>query len=194
MKKVAYLGITPLIIGLILNGCSSREAKPEMGVKSSIISGYLTENGAKIKGSSIPCDQGVNCGYTESADPENAKTGYEKERDRMLAKIVKTSPTPMRVPDTVLRVLVLPYVDDSGTLTAQNYKFTKVDDGKWILGEYLVKEGSAIKMLTPLTNDILSEGSAAPKQEKNQQEQTQQSSPNMIPTAQKPVSDQMGGE
>ncbi|MFA6396635.1 MAG: TraV family lipoprotein [Sulfurimonas sp.] len=170
MNKVAYLGITPLLVGLIFGGCSSHDVKPEAGVKSSIIADYLSENGANVKGSALPCGNG-KC--SESIDPENTKTGYEKERDRMLAKIVKTSPTPMRVPDTVLRVLLLPYEDDSGALTTQNYKFVKADDGKWILGEYLNKEGSAVRMLTPLTKKTLAEevqGSEIKSQKQSKEE------------------------
>jgi len=95
----------------------------------------------------------------------NAKSDYEKERDKMLSKIVKTPPIPMRIQDTVLRVLILPYVDDAGVLTAQSYKFTKVDDGKWIMGEYLLNGNDEIGVLTPLSSKIISSSNDNTKQE-----------------------------
>lgn len=194
-----YASAIPLMAGLLLSGCVMHEAKPDSNAKSSIISGYLNENGAQTSGVSSPCQNGNCASASVMPDPESTKTAYEKERDRKLASIVKTSPTPMRVPDTVLRVLVLPYVDDSGALTAQNYKFAKVDDGKWILGEYLVKEGSAVKMLTPLTvNTISDEQRVQQKQPQGQQAQPQpqqiQQQAMMNPMMQNAMNSQKGDE
>lgn len=164
MKKTLMMTTVPMMTGILFSGCVMHEVKPEKGVESSVISGYLQENGIETNAQNTPCETG-NCVQAALHDPESGKSNYERERDRKLASIVKTSPTPMRVPDTVLRVLINPYVDDSGTLTVPGYKFTRVDDGKWILGEYLVKEGSAVKMLTPLTvNTINSSEQTTPKQ------------------------------
>lgn len=164
MKKMALSIIVAIGLGLTISGCAGLEPKPEAQVNSSIISSYLNENGQSVGGNK--CANGNCFGGVETMT--NSKSIYKQEREKLLTKIVKTPPTPMRVPDTVLRVLVLPYVDDSGALTAQNYKFVKVDDGKWILGEYLVKEGSAVRMLTPLTTNTIGD-EAAPVSEQTTQ-------------------------
>lgn len=107
----------------------------------------------------------------------NAKSDYEKERDKMLSKIVKTPPIPMRIQDTILRVLILPYVDDAGVLTAQSYKFTKVDDGKWIMGEYLLNGNDEIGVLTPLSSKIISSSNDNAKQEVSLNQQGEEKVP-----------------
>lgn len=148
MKSANLILLCTTGIALLLNGCVAKtpEAKNEEKVNSQIIAKYLDEKGERVETSSDKLDSILT-----------GKSNYEKERDKLLAKIVKTPPIPMRVPDTVLRVLLLPYVDDTGTLTAQNYKFVTVNDGKWILGEYLIKEGSTVNMLTPLSEKIIAE-------------------------------------
>lgn len=183
-KNIVTLG-SALLLGMMISGCSTAEPKPNKNVKSSIISGYLSENGHTTAGereSNLECLTGDCPDNTTSI---SGKTNYEKERDHLLTKIVKTPPVPMRVPDTVLRVLVLPYVDDSGALTAQSYKFVKVDDGKWILGEYLAKEGGGIHMLTPLKADLITEERTQASDVSNQQtapvQQNQMYQPNMTP-------------
>lgn len=185
MKKNIVTLSSVLLLGILINGCSNAEPKPTKNVKSSIISGYLTENGHPT---SSGADGNLECVTGDCPDgitSINGKTSYEKERDHLLTKIVKTPPVPMRVPDTVLRVLVLPYVDDSGALTAQNYKFVKVDDGKWILGEYLAKEGGGIRMLTPLNSDLITEEKIQSSEPNTQQnapvQQNPMYQPNMTP-------------
>lgn len=77
-------------------------------------------------------------------------TSYEKERLEVLQKLLQTPPTPMRVPDTVVRVLILPWVDSEGNLNTSRYVFFRVEEGKWILGDYLLKRGEPIRELRPL--------------------------------------------
>ncbi|MEM5853941.1 MAG: TraV family lipoprotein [Candidatus Aenigmatarchaeota archaeon] len=77
-------------------------------------------------------------------------TSYEKERLEMLQKLLQTPPTPLRVPDTVIRVLILPWVDSEGNLNTSRYVFFRVEEGKWILGDYLLKRGEPIRELKPL--------------------------------------------
>lgn len=84
----------------------------------------------------------------ESRDVE--VTSYEKERLEMLRKLLQTPPTPIRVPDTVIRVLILPWVDSEGNLNTSRYVFFRVEEGKWILGDYLLKRGEPIRELRPL--------------------------------------------
>lgn len=46
----------------------------------------------------------------------------------------------------------MPYVDEESNLQTENFHFVKVDEGRWILGEYLNGQdrSSAPKTLTPL--------------------------------------------
>jgi len=78
---------------------------------------------------------------------------YEKEIKRTYTRLLKEPPVPLKVPDTVVRVLILPYVDESGSLNSAKYVFFKVEEGKWILGDYLIKEGKSVKVLTPLKKE-----------------------------------------
>lgn len=158
MKKKIYISMLTVALGAFVVGCSSDDQPKPSKVNSSIINGYLIENGEKVK----TADGNV------SIYGGNGKSSFERERDIMMTKLVKTPPTPVRVPDTILRVLIMPYTDDSGVLTAQSYKFTKVDDGKWIMGEYIDKEGQGIQMLTPLQENLTTDTDT--KEETNQKQ------------------------
>lgn len=68
---------------------------------------------------------------------ERKKRAVETEKDNKLAAIINRPVTPLRTPDTILRVLLLPYTDSNNVLHSWKYSFIKVDDGKWILSDYL---------------------------------------------------------
>lgn len=75
---------------------------------------------------------------------------YNREVQEKVMKLLREEPAPLRVPDTVIRVLVLPYVDEGGNLVSQKYIFFRAEEGKWILGEYLLQKGKTIRELKPL--------------------------------------------
>lgn len=75
---------------------------------------------------------------------------YQKEVQKRLFELARTIPTPLRVPDNIIRVFVLPYVDEKGNLVSQKYIFFRAEEGKWILGDYLLKKGEPLKELKPL--------------------------------------------
>jgi hypothetical protein len=83
---------------------------------------------------------------------------YQREVMEKLMKMVREEPTPLALPPTVLRVFVLPYVDDQGRLITQHYMYLKVDEGKWILGDYLLKKGQPPREFTPLKTEGQNEG------------------------------------
>lgn len=86
---------------------------------------------------------------------ERKKKAVETEKDNKLAAIINRPVTPLRTPDTILRVLLLPYEDDNGVLNSWKYSFIKVDDGKWIIADYLNgNRPNTKKTLTPLTDNI----------------------------------------
>jgi hypothetical protein len=106
--------------------------------------------------------QQVNIRHIEPKTP--AKQGkeeeslYKRELMEKLMRMVREEPTPLALPPTVLRVFVLPYVDDQGRLITQHYMYIKVDEGKWLLGDYLLKKGQPPREFTPLKTEGQNEG------------------------------------
>lgn len=72
---------------------------------------------------------------SESSCPE--KSLYEIEKEKKTIDVLKETPTPLRTPDTIVRVLMLPYTDNNNVLHSYYYTFVKVEDGTWVLGDYL---------------------------------------------------------
>jgi hypothetical protein len=106
--------------------------------------------------------QQVNLKHIEPQMPakqeKEEESFYKRELMEKLMRMVREEPTPLALPPTVLRVFVLPYVDDQGKLITQHYMYLKVDEGKWILGDYLLKKGQPPKEFTPLKKEGSSEG------------------------------------
>lgn len=89
-----------------------------------------------------------------SEDIERKKRAVEMEKDNKLSNIINRPVTPLRTPDTILRVLILPYEDSNGVLNGWKYSYVKVDDGKWIMADYLNNSVTSTKMtLTPLQTE-----------------------------------------
>lgn len=88
--------------------------------------------------------------------PSPESLSYEKEKMQKMLSILKESPTPLRTPDTILRVMILPYIDSSNTLHNYSYTFVKVEDGNWLIGEYLLKPQSSSKLvLHPIDSNMM---------------------------------------
>jgi len=81
-----------------------------------------------------------------------AESLYEKERKDFLSQTMYSPKIPVKTPDKILRVLLMPYVDEDMNLQTENFHFIKVDEGRWILGEYLNGQDRTTnpKTLTPL--------------------------------------------
>ena len=79
---------------------------------------------------------------------------YEAERKQLLADTIKRPTMPVKTADKILRVLIMPYVDENNVLQTENFQFTKVDEGRWIVGEYLNNSSKeSKKILTPLKDN-----------------------------------------
>jgi hypothetical protein len=108
--------------------------------------------------------QQVDIRHIEPKTPAKQEKGkeeeslYKRELMEKLMKMVREEPTPLALPPTVLRVFVLPYVDEQGRLITQHYMYIKVDEGKWILGDYLLKKGQPPREFTPLKTEDQNEG------------------------------------
>jgi hypothetical protein len=68
------------------------------------------------------------------------KSIYEKEIQEKVVSLLKAPETPLRTPDVITRVLILPYTKEDGTLIMSHYVFVKMKEGKWILGDYLIDQ------------------------------------------------------
>jgi hypothetical protein len=75
--------------------------------------------------------------------PLPALSALEQERQRVMLNILKQPPIPLKTPDKVLRILLLPYVDENDVLHNYTYTFLKVEEGKWVLGDYLMEPAKA---------------------------------------------------
>jgi len=87
---------------------------------------------------------------TTQKEEKQVESLYQKEVQERLFELARTIPTPLRVPDNIIRVFVLPYVDEKGNLVSQKYIFFRAEEGKWILGDYFLKKGEPLKELKPL--------------------------------------------
>ena len=149
MKK--FLLLIMLIMTAMLSGC----AKPQ------IIRIFPPEEAAKMDLSSIIEDKNLNVDEKAqliqmkmSEDVERKKRAVEAEKDNKLSSIINKPVTPLRTPDTILRVLLLPYEDENRVLNGWKYSYVKVDDGKWIMADYLNSTIPASRgMLVPLSDN-----------------------------------------
>ncbi|HHJ63325.1 MAG TPA: hypothetical protein ENJ61_00295 [Aquifex aeolicus] len=89
---------------------------------------------------------------------EKGEDLYEKEVKKAIVSLLREPPAPVKAPDTVLRVLILPYVSQDGALNTAKYVFLRVEEGRWILGDYLIGGKEGVKLLTPLKEGGKDEG------------------------------------
>jgi len=81
--------------------------------------------------------------------------GFRKEEEEKLIKeLVKKPPVPLKLPDKILRVLILPWVDREGNFHGHEYVFIKVEEGKWIIGNYPVPSEEIEKEIKPLEEEF----------------------------------------
>jgi len=92
------------------------------------------------------------------------KSLYEIEKERKTIDVLKETPTPLRTPDTIVRVLMLPYTDNNNVLHSFYYTFLKVEDGDWVLGDYLNNATNKPKRMilhhidSPVTGEAMHSG------------------------------------
>lgn len=90
---------------------------------------------------------------TKKEKKEKKESLYEKEVKEKVVRLLAKPPTPVKVPDTILRVLILPYVGSDGSLNTMKYVFFKVEEGKWVIGNYLIERKGGVKVFTPLKEE-----------------------------------------
>jgi hypothetical protein len=83
---------------------------------------------------------------------QNVKSVYQEELEKRITALLREPVTPLRAPDTIMRVLFLPYTSEDGSLVSSHYVYFKVKEGSWILGDYLIEDNKAElpKVVKPL--------------------------------------------
>lgn len=124
MRKIILTVTSSVVLISILTGCSIKQ---------------LPDNSLENKSEIL-----INENQAISNENNIKKIEIIKETTAM-------QPMPIKSPDKIVRILTLPYVDSSGVLHSQSFKFVKVDDGEWIIGHYLSQKNAEHTMtLTPL--------------------------------------------
>ncbi|WP_457641312.1 TraV family lipoprotein [Persephonella sp.] len=80
-------------------------------------------------------------------------TPYKEEKIKKETALLKEPITPVKTPDVVLRILLLPYVDEDNSFHSGEYLFVKVEEGKWILGNYIKTGKEVTKEFNPLVEE-----------------------------------------
>lgn len=131
------------ILSLSLLGCAQKEGKvvyiPEERDNTVKVEEYCTTDGID----EICIKEIYKRVYVEK------KSEYEKEKEKLLLKLLQNPPTPVKTPDRILMIYVLPWVDKDGNFHAGQYVFVKVEEGQWIF-EKSKRKTEKIKLLTPL--------------------------------------------
>jgi hypothetical protein len=90
---------------------------------------------------------------SQPAERQEERSAVEVEREQLMMKLLKQPPVPLKTQDKVVRILFLPYVDTNGVLHNHKYSFLSVEEGKWVLGDYLMKPTVLDRrVLKPLAN------------------------------------------
>ena len=94
----------------------------------------------------------------QQLEPQPEMQPVEVERQKRMISILKKPPIPMKTPDKILRVLFLPYVDQNNILNNYKYSFMKVEEGKWVIGDYLLEPARIDRtIINPIENTQKSE-------------------------------------
>lgn len=89
---------------------------------------------------------------------------YGQEQAQLTRDLIKTPPIPIKTPNTILTLLFYPH-DDDGTLIGHFYAFMEINDGKWVVGNYLNKQKDSEKLITPLSLSLKPTETAAQKED-----------------------------
>lgn len=67
----------------------------------------------------------------------NSETAYRDASLAKAAKLLKEPVTPMVIPPSVMRILILPRKGEDGELNMAQFSFVMVDKPRWAMGDYL---------------------------------------------------------
>ncbi len=103
--------------------------------------------------------------------PQQEMPSVDIERQQRMISVLKKPPVPLKTPDKILRVLFLPYVDQNNILNNYKYSFMKVEEGKWVIGDYLLEPARADRAIINPIENVQKPGSPAAPKDKGQTKQ-----------------------
>jgi conjugal transfer pilus assembly protein TraV len=71
---------------------------------------------------------------------DNNQEAYQNAVYSRLIGLLENPETPMVDPPRIMRVLILPYKDDGDVLYMPRYTYLKVEESRWVIGDYLVND------------------------------------------------------
>jgi len=114
----------------------------------SVLTACASTSPCRKNGSSVVC-------LEDSTAERNSATADEEAHPDVdvIRKTIPEPPVPLRTPDKVIRIYLLPYTDRRGNLMGGRYIFTVVEDGEWVISTHRETEGSErfVNPITPLT-------------------------------------------
>lgn len=99
----------------------------------------------------ISCAPRKSLDSVYSIDIPDKRVFYSEEERKLYESVIHSAPVPVRLPETIVRVLILPYTDEKGVLHSYKYMFVKLEDGKWIFTNKQVDAKEGDKIFKPLT-------------------------------------------
>jgi conjugal transfer pilus assembly protein TraV len=144
MQRLAYLVLFIAVISLsacasVMNPYKGEFSCPETSKGKCV--GVPDAYDESVEGNEPQSGTEGSPGLDEEAASAEGEAGYEAERYRELAELVKEPVTPMMAPPEVRRILFLPYRGADGELMMMRYVYFFIEEPRWILGDYLTGEG-----------------------------------------------------
>jgi hypothetical protein len=125
MRSKKFLTIiSSIALALTLSSCSS--------------------NNANLKNSDTLVRMPQGTPVTDLNQSTVPQTEFDKAKTKLEMSIIHQTPTPMWVPPVMAKVLIMPYVDQTGTLHSYQYAFEQLTEGRWLMGSYLANQNNNI--------------------------------------------------
>lgn len=108
---------------------------------------------------------------TDSASPaQPVMSALDIERQQKMLQLLRKPVIPLKSNDKIVRILMLPYVDEHNVLHNYEYMYVKVEEGKWIIGDYLIEPARIDRrIIKPIDNPVRNAGTTKSPSPKNSQ-------------------------
>ncbi|MBI5328317.1 MAG: type IV conjugative transfer system lipoprotein TraV [Deltaproteobacteria bacterium] len=148
IKNFLFLSLLPAFLGVV-SGCSaltpysSSFQCPDVdkGKCVSVSEAYEESLNDSLNGSGKKNrEEGVKNDSKKENKKDDTEPGYKSTLQKKLTNLIDNPVTPVVIPPKALRVLIFPYASKS-ELYMPRYIYILIDDPKWVVGDYLIKEG-----------------------------------------------------
>lgn len=82
----------------------------------------------------------ISNGVTKHSNKTDNALSYRESQMSKITKLLTKPNTPVIVPPSVIRVLILPYQGDDDELLMPRYAYFMLDKPKWVVGDYLINQ------------------------------------------------------